>query len=119
MTDSEIVKNHVTKHWSEIVRHNGTLYLCGQTSYGHPAETIEDQTDEVLRRVETLLTEAGSSKSKILHVTIHIQSLDHYAGMNARWDAYFSGMEPPARTTVKAGLVLDELLVELTVIAAA
>lgn len=119
MTASEVVKTHVAERWSQVVRHNGTLYLCGQTSYGHPATTIEEQTDEVFRRIETLLNESGSEKSKIIHVTIHIPNMHDYAGLNASWDAFFKGVTPPARTTVKAGLALDELLVELTVIAAA
>ena len=44
---------------SKIVKHNGTVYLCGQVGSG---ETITEQTQDCLARVDALLEQAGSSR---------------------------------------------------------
>ena len=38
---------------SKVVKHNGVLYLCGQT--GTPGNNMKEQTAEVLKKVEDLL----------------------------------------------------------------
>lgn len=113
------------EHWhsgprmSKIVRHGGLVYLCGQTSTGSEADTIEAQTDEVLRRIDALLAEAGTDRARLLSVTIHLKNMDDFAAMNGCWETWLEGVAAPARTTVQALLASPKLLVEMTVVAAA
>jgi enamine deaminase RidA (YjgF/YER057c/UK114 family) len=116
---SSIEHLHSTSRMSKIVRHAGLIYLCGQTSTGSDADGIEAQTNEVLGRIDALLEEAGSHKSRLLSVTIHLKSMDDFAAMNACWEGWLAGHAPPARTTVQALLASPALRVEMTVVAAA
>ena len=116
---STITRTHSPARMRKIVRHGDLVYLCGQTSSGSDAKDMAGQTQEVLNRVDALLTEAGSDKSKVLTALIHIRSMGDFAAMNAVWDAWVPAGAAPARTTVQAALATDQLLVEITVVAAA
>ncbi|TDV64422.1 RidA family protein [Pseudomonas sp. LP_7_YM] len=103
---------------SQIVAHNGTVYLAGQVGNDLTAG-IEQQTREVLGNVERLLDLAGTDKHRILSVTIYLKDIDaHFAGMNSVWDTWLPKGVAPARATVEAKLCEPEILVELSVTAA-
>lgn len=113
-----IQRQHTSKRLSEIVSHNGTVYLAGQVADDMTGD-IQKQTRETLASVERLLEQAGSHKTKILSVTIYLSKIDeHFAGMNEVWDKWLPEGVAPARATVEARLCEPEILVEMTVIAA-
>ncbi len=116
---AEIERSGSTARMSKIVRHGDLIFLCGQTSSGSDAQDIAAQTDEVLRRIDDLLAQAGSDRSRLLSVTIHLRSMADFAAMNVCWERWLAGGPVPARTTVQAELASPALLVEMTVIAAA
>ncbi|WP_345792323.1 RidA family protein [Thauera sp. JM12B12] len=103
---------------SKIVRHNGVIYLCGQTSSGKSLDDVSGQMREVLARIDALLEQVGSDRSKLLATTIHLKNMGDFQAMNDVWEAWIPEGCAPARTTVEARLASDDLLVELTVIAA-
>ncbi len=111
-----IKKLHSTQRMSKIVIHNQTIYLCGQV--GNAEDDIQAQTLTCLEKVEALLTEVGSDKSKMLSATVWIKSMSDFAAMNEVWDKWFEGVQPPARACGESALARPELLVEITVIAA-
>ena len=115
---SDITRTHSTARMSKIVRHGDLVYLCGQTAGGTDIADMAGQTHAVLSRVDALLKEAGSDKSKLLTALIHVRSMNDFAAMNAVWDAWVPAGAAPARTTVQAALATDQLLVEITVVAA-
>ncbi|MEL7938882.1 RidA family protein [Pseudomonas delhiensis] len=113
-----IQRLHTNGRMSQIVVHNGTVYLAGQVG-DDMAAGIEQQTREVLASIERLLEEAGSDKTRILSVTIYLKDIDaHFAGMNAVWDQWLPQGTAPARATVEARLCEPEILVEMSVVAA-
>lgn len=95
------------------------MFLCGQTSSGSDIPDLEGQTRESLARVDALLAEAGTDKSRLLTVTVYLKSMADFAKMNACWKAWLGEAAAPARATVQAGLAADYLLVEFSVTAAA
>ena len=107
-----------TQRMSKIVKHNGTIYLCGQTA-GEADWDISEQTQRCLDKVDTLLVEAGSHRDCILSTTIYIRDIKDFAAMNQVWDAWVAEGEKPARACVEARMARTEILVEFTVIAAA
>lgn len=115
---TNIQRIHTTARMSKIVVCGDLIYLCGQTAGGSDATDMAGQTAEALRRVDALLEEAGSDKSRILTALIHIRSMDDFAAMNAVWDAWVPSGATPARTTVEAKLALPTMLFEVTVVAA-
>jgi enamine deaminase RidA (YjgF/YER057c/UK114 family) len=102
---------------SRIVKHNGTIYLCGQVA-ADANKDISEQTQTMLDKVQTLLEQAGSDKEHILSATIYIRDMKDFAAMNAVWDAWVAQGHAPARACVEARMARPELLVEISVIAA-
>jgi len=105
---------------SKIVQHNGLVFLCGQTAVGGGTANadVTAQTHETLSRIDALLAEAGSDRTRLLSAVIHLPSMSDFAAMNAVWESWVAPGTAPARTTVEAKLASPNLLVEITVIAA-
>lgn len=113
-----IQRQLTNERMSQIVSHNGTVYLAGQVG-DDMAAGIEQQTRETLANIERLLDLAGTDKTRILSVTIYLKDIDaHFAGMNSVWDQWLPKGTAPARATVAAKLCEPDILVELSVIAA-
>jgi 2-iminobutanoate/2-iminopropanoate deaminase len=73
---------------------------------------IEAQTRQTLQNLKTALEAAGASLEDVVKTTIFLSDLSNYKGMNTVYNEYF-GKHPPARSTVRAELVLPSLLVEI------
>ncbi|MBE1284173.1 MAG: RidA family protein [Rhodobacteraceae bacterium] len=110
-----ITRIETGQRMSRIVKHNGTAYLCGQTS---DAASVADQTSEILAKVEDLLAKAGSDKTRILQCVIWLADMADFAEMNAVWDAWVPDGHAPARACGEAKLARDVLKVEMIVTAA-
>ncbi|WP_394179267.1 RidA family protein [Marinomonas posidonica] len=114
---SSIERLEVGQRMSRIVKHNGTIYLCGQVAADANAG-IAEQTQTMLDKVEVLLAQAGSDKEHILSATVYIRDMKDFAAMNAVWDAWVPEGHAPARACVEARMARPELLVEVSVVAA-
>ena len=106
-----------TERMSRIVKHNNTVYLCGQTACSNEWDTAE-QTRRCLQKIEDLLIKADSSTEKLLSVTIYIRDMKDFAQMNEVWDAWIADKPKPARACVEARMAQPDILVEFTVTAA-
>ncbi|RKF14501.1 RidA family protein [Alginatibacterium sediminis] len=102
---------------SRVVRHNGTLYLCGQVA-ADANQGIKEQTETMLAKVDELLNQYGSNRQSMLSATLYISNMDNFAAMNAVWDAWVPAEHAPARACVQAQMARPELLVEISVTAA-
>jgi enamine deaminase RidA (YjgF/YER057c/UK114 family) len=100
---------------SKIVKHNGVAYLCGQVGAG---DSVTEQTEDCLARVDALLEQAGSSRDRILQAIVWLSDMADFAEMNAVWDAWVPEGHAPARACGKAKLARDVLKVEVIVTAA-
>ncbi|GGG42130.1 RidA family protein [Chelatococcus composti] len=105
------------KRMSQAVVHNGTVYIAGQVA-DNPKGSLEEQTRSVLAKIEALLAEAGSDKSKLLAVNVFLPHISDFDAMNAVYDAWIDPANPPARACVEARLANPDLRVEMTAIAA-
>ena len=102
---------------SRIVTHKDTVYLCGQVANDYEGD-LEEQTRQVLARIDDHLAEVGSDKTKMLHVMIHIKDMSQVGRMNALWAQWLGDSPRSARTCVEAGFAHPNCWVEMTVIAA-
>jgi len=102
---------------SRIVKHNGTIYLCGQVCKD-ATQGIVEQTSSMLDKVDELLIQAGSSREHILSATIFIKDMKDFSQMNEVWDSWVPQGYAPARACVTGDMARDALLVEISVIAA-
>ena len=91
-------------HYSQAVVHGGLVYVSGQLPI-HPETgekqlgTIEEQTARVLENMEAILEEAGSSRDRVLKVTVYVSNIVLWERVN-RVYADFFGDHRPARVVV-------------------
>ena len=112
-----VQRHNVGKRLSEIVVHNGVAYLAGEV----PDDTSKDitgQTAEVLAKIDRLLAQVGSDKSKLLSAQIFLPDMKDFAGMNVAWEKWVLPGQTPARATIEAKLANPAYKVEIMCIAA-
>jgi 2-iminobutanoate/2-iminopropanoate deaminase len=107
---------------SRAARVNGFIYTAGITARG-PDGTVPtgmtEQTENVLTRLQEILSEAGASMSDVIKVNVYVTTMEYKAAMNEAYKRFFP-KEAPARAMVQvAGLASPEYLIEIEVVAAA
>ncbi len=112
-----ITRHHIGPRMSQAVVHNETVYLAGQVASDTTAD-ITGQAQQVLAKIDALLAEVGSDKTKILTAQIWLPNIANFAKMNAVWDAWIPAGHTPARATIEAHLAAPDYLIEIGVIAA-
>lgn len=114
-----IERLHAGPRMSQAVIHGQTVYLAGQVAAGAPGGSVAAQTQEILAKIDALLAEARTDKSRLLSATIWLTDIATFAEMNRVWDAWVVAGAAPARATVvSARLASPEFKVEIAVIAA-
>ncbi len=102
---------------SQTVVHGNTVHTAGQIADNSSADVV-GQTQQVLAKIDELLAEAGTDKSKILKATIWLADISQFNEMNSVWDTWVDADNPPVRACVESRLAFPELLVEIQVEAA-
>jgi 2-iminobutanoate/2-iminopropanoate deaminase len=89
------------------------VFVAGKGAHVEPFE-IKAHTEIVLKELEKELLKAGSSMEKVLKVTVFLNDIADYQGMNEVYKGRF-GKTPPVRTTVAVakGGVPGNSLVEM------
>jgi len=100
---------------SQAVIHGDTIYCAGQVS--SEFDTVSGQTQDILDKIDALLADAGSQKTRLLSATIYLADISTFTEMNEVWKKWVPVGACPARTTVEAKLADKKFLVEITVIA--
>ncbi|WP_367716132.1 RidA family protein [Nitratireductor sp. GISD-1A_MAKvit] len=114
---SEIKRVDTGTRMSQAVIHNGTIYLAGQV--GTPGESVATQTKDILKKIDALLEQNGSDKTRILQATIWLADMKDFAEMNEVWDAWVAPGHAPARACGESALATPDYTVEIIVVAAA
>lgn len=102
---------------SQAVIHGNTVYLAGQVADDTDAD-VAGQTRQILAKIEGLLAEAGTDKSKVLSANVWLSDIATFDQMNAVWDEWVTPGQPPARACVESKLARPQLKVEIMVVAA-
>ncbi|QFU14944.1 RidA family protein [Microvirga thermotolerans] len=103
---------------SGAVVHGNTVYLAGQVAEKTAGQSVAEQTKEILAKIDDLLKQAGTDKSKLLMANIWLTDMATFQEMNGVWDAWVAPGNAPARATVEAKLAAPQFKVEIAVIAA-
>ena len=112
-----ITRYQPAKRMSKIVVNGAVAYLAGQVANENLDADIKGQTATVLSKIDALLAQAGTDKSRILQAQIFLTDIKDAAGMNEVWDAWVSPDGSPARATVQAALNSPKYLIEILVTA--
>ena len=105
------------KRMSQAVAANGLLFLAGQVADDADA-SVEVQTEHVLAKIDALLAGAGTSKSRVLSVSVLLPNIVDFDRMNSVYDAWIDPANPPARACYEARLAHPSLRVEIVATAA-
>jgi enamine deaminase RidA (YjgF/YER057c/UK114 family) len=111
-----IDRAHTTSRMSQYVAFQNVVYLAGQV--GTPDQSIESQTQETLDRIEALLAEAGSDRSRILRAEIWLDDMRDFAAVNSIWEGWVPEGTAPARASGQVRVGRPGLKVEIIVTAA-
>jgi enamine deaminase RidA (YjgF/YER057c/UK114 family) len=103
--------------FSGATKWGNLVFIAGKGAHVAPFE-IKAHTEIVLKELEKELIKAGSSMDKVLKVSVFLNDIADYQGMNEVYKGRF-GMNPPVRTTVAVakGGVPGDSLVEMDCIA--
>lgn len=102
--------------FSQAVVYGNTVYVTGQVALDTPGASIATQTREILSRIDALLAEAKTDKSKLIFATIWLADIKEYDSMNKVWDAWVVPGQTPARACIGSKLVSPDFSVEISVI---
>ncbi|KAA0983026.1 RidA family protein [Pseudomonas sp. ANT_J12] len=115
----DIVRIDSNHRMSRAVVCNGFVFVGGQTA-SDATQDIKGQTAQVLQKIDGFLEKAGLDKTRIVSAQIWLADIQaDFSKMNEVWDAWVPQGHTPARATVESRLALPELLIEITVVAAA
>ncbi|TNE71960.1 RidA family protein [bacterium] len=107
--------------YSQAVVYNGIVYCSGQIGLNpqtgeFAGTTVSEQAEQVMKNLEAVLTEAGSSFSKVIKCTIFLADMGDFATVNEIYGRHFP-VNPPARETVAVKTLPKNSLVEIGCIA--
>jgi 2-iminobutanoate/2-iminopropanoate deaminase len=103
--------------FSGSTKFGNLVFISGIGAHVAPFE-IKAHTEIVLKGLEESLKKAGSSMEKVLKVTVYLNDIADYKGMNEVYKGRF-GKTPPVRSTIAVakGGVPGDSLVEMDCIA--
>jgi 2-iminobutanoate/2-iminopropanoate deaminase len=107
--------------YSQAVMINGFLYTSGQVAIDPASNefltgTIEEETHQVMKNLQAVLTEAGLGFEHVVKTSIFIQDMDDFKAINDVYASYFQG-NYPARETVEVARLPKDANVEISMIA--
>lgn len=106
--------------YSQAVVSRGMVYTSGQIAIDPitntvTGQTIEEQTEQVMRNLGAVLSTAGSSFEKAVKTTCFLADMNDFAAFNEIYGKYFTSL--PARSCVAVKTLPKGVLVEIEVIA--
>ncbi len=109
--------------YSQAVKAAGLVFVSGTAPHDSATgkivgATIQEQTRQCLRNVETILKSAGSSLDRVVKITVLLARPDLYREMNEAYAEFFTGAKP-ARSMVRFGADIPGVLVAIDAIALA
>jgi len=109
--------------YSQGVKAAGLIFIAGQGPFDPVTgnlvgETIQEQTRQCLKNVQTILEAAGSSMEKAVSATFILLEESDFVGMNEEWGKWFP-KDPPARQGAKLPISPKGMKISIALIAEA
>ncbi len=126
MTDKQAVQTDrapaAVGPYSQAIIAGGFVFSSGQIPLvpgtGKLIEgDITAQTHQVMNNLRAVLEAAGTDLSKIVKTTIFVADISDFKAVNEAYGSYFTGITPPARSTVQAAALPLQARVEIEAVA--
>lgn len=89
--------------YSPAIMAGDYVFCAGQVgrnpATGEMGTTIEEQTEQVLLNLQSILKAAGASLDNAVKTTVFMADMNEFSRMNAEYTKFFP-RDPPARSTV-------------------
>jgi enamine deaminase RidA (YjgF/YER057c/UK114 family) len=92
----------------------GMVYLAGQVADDKSLD-IAGQAQQVMAKIDDLLAQAGTDKSRLITAQIWLSSMDDFNGFNTVWDAWVVPGQTPTRCCGEVKLADPAYRVEIVV----
>ena len=108
--------------FSQGMRARGLIFCSGQGAFDPSTGQlvrggIKEQTRQVLRNIEAVLTGGGSGLDRVVKVTVFLSEWKYFKEMNEAYAEFFSSDRAPARSTVQGDRWPEGHLVAMEAIA--
>ena len=84
--------------YSQAIEANGTLYISGQLpidpACGQMPESIEAQTEQALKNIGAILSEAGYGYQHVVKSTVLLADMNDFAAMNGVYARFYTEQMP-------------------------
>ena len=106
--------------YSQAIEANGMLFISGQIpvdpATGNVPEGITAQTEQVMKNISAILTEAGYTFDNVVKTTCLLSDIANFGAMNEVYAQYFL-VNPPARAAFAVRDLPKGVMVEIETIA--
>lgn len=107
--------------YSQAARLGNLVFVAGQgpsdpSTRKVVASDIQGQTRQTLQNVRAILEAAGSSLDNVLKTTCYLKDMNDFQAFNEVYAQFFT-KGPPARTTIQAARLPNDISVEIEAIA--
>ncbi|MFD2237150.1 RidA family protein [Aureimonas populi] len=100
-----------------IVEHNGIVFLGGLIA-DDLSQSMGGQTAQICQKLDKLLAEAGTDKSKLLSAMLYVTDMSQKGEMNEAWTSWIEAPDLPTRATIGVADLGKNVLIEIVVTAA-
>ncbi len=95
----------------------GQIALDPQTGDIVGSSDVALQTEQVMKNIAAILTEAGADWSNVVKTSVFLTDLANFATVNQVYGKYFEEATAPARACVEVSRLPKDVLVEIECIA--
>lgn len=108
--------------YNQAVLTNNMLFISGQIAFDPTTgelilSDISTETDQVMKNLKAILSEAGMTFENVVKTTIFISDMNDFAAINKVYGSYFEDATAPARETVQVACLPKNVNVEISMIA--
>ena len=108
--------------YNQSVLAGNILYVSGQIAINQEEgtlkmNTIEEETHQVMKNLQFILTEAEMTFENVVKCTVFVKEMEMYTRINAVYGSYFNENTAPARELVQVANLPKYVNVEISCIA--
>jgi 2-iminobutanoate/2-iminopropanoate deaminase len=105
-------------HYTDAVRFGDILFVSGLTAHDQEGRLIgegdaAEQTRQILKNLQKVLTAAGAGFSDVLKVTVFLTDIDDRATINPVRQEYFGAAKPASTLVEVSRLAVPGMKVEI------
>lgn len=112
--------------YNQAIRAQGAMVFASGQIALDPAsgalvggDDVAQQTEQVMKNLEAVLTAAGVGWSQVVKTTVFLADMNDFATVNGVYARYFDEATAPARACVEVARLPKDVLVEIDCIAVA